>query len=75
MNFNIQHYYKRILIVDDEPFNLVALENIIKICGVVDVEERIEKSTNGQEAFEKVVEDVERNGGQFCSYDLILMDF
>ena len=53
----------------------MALENIIKICGVDNDEERIEKAINGQEAFEKVIEEVERNDGMFCSYDLILMDF
>ena len=34
LNYNIENYHKKILIVDDEPFNIVALEHIIKICGV-----------------------------------------
>ena len=44
MNLN-----RRILIVDDEPYNLIALKIMLKQCGIP--EEYIDCAYNGQEAY------------------------
>jgi CheY-like chemotaxis protein len=33
-----------------------------------------DKAFNGQEALQKVIDNVQANGGKFCNYDLIFMD-
>lgn len=47
MNIN-----RRILIVDDEPYNLIALKIMLKQCGIP--EDFIDCAYNGQEAYEIV---------------------
>ena len=67
-------YQKRILIVDDQSFNIEALFIILKYSVGLDSQSLCDKSFNGQEALQKVVDNVELNEGKFCNYDLIFMD-
>ena len=46
----IPEYQPRVLIVDDEPFNLIVLEGLLNMNGIT----RIDKAFNGLEAFEIV---------------------
>jgi CheY-like chemotaxis protein len=41
---------KKILIVDDEPFNLIALEGLFRVIGLQKIEEKIVRCYNGLEA-------------------------
>lgn len=62
---------KRILVVDDEPFNIIGLEIIIqqatKIKGIKHI---IDQAKNGQEALDIVRDNYERQ----IYYPLIFMD-
>ena len=64
----------RILIVDDQSFNIDALQVILKYSIGID-SEICDKANNGEQALNMVKKDVdENNRGLFCSYDLIFMD-
>ena len=66
---------KKILIVDDVQFNITALLIILEYSiELADVTKVCDTASNGEEAFQRVKDDVEKNGGKFCSYNLILMD-
>ena len=57
-----------VLIVDDNPFNLMMLENMLNLVGV-----KVEKAENGQEAVEMFMD----NRQKCCCktwYKLVLMD-
>jgi YesN/AraC family two-component response regulator len=43
---------RKILIVDDEPYNLIALKIMLSKCDIP--EELIDRAYNGQEAYEMV---------------------
>lgn len=64
----------KILIVDDEAFNInglyIILENVLNI----DVKTSVERASSGLEAIQKVKNDIISNNGVRCSYSLILMD-
>jgi CheY-like chemotaxis protein len=60
---------RKILIVDDEPYNLIALKIMLSKCGIP--EELIDRAYNGQEAYEMVQKAFKLK--QF-SYGLIIMD-
>ena len=66
---------RRILIVDDQNFNIdaskIILKYSIKLC---DCNEIIDSALDGQLALDKVKENVLANGNKKCSYGLILMD-
>ena len=47
---------RRILIVDDEPYNLLSLQIILQQSGYPFINEMIDCANNGQQAFEKVKE-------------------
>ena len=51
----------KILIVDDEPFNLAAIHSIMEIIGIENHIEICEEALNGEQAYETVVEDVQQN--------------
>ena len=40
----------------------------------IDVDKVCEKAIGGEQGFNAIINDLEQNGGQFCSYNLILMD-
>ena len=67
---------KKILLVDDEEFNLMALGYIVESIGIKNQKEIIcVKAFNGQQALDIIINDAQQNNGQFSSFDLILMDF
>jgi two-component system sensor histidine kinase/response regulator len=66
---------KRILIVDDEIFNIEAIKVILEHrFKIKQIDKICDNSMNGKEAVEKIVENVRQNNEYFCNYDLILMD-
>ena len=69
---HLSPYKKRILIVDDQGFNIDALMIILKFSIGLDSDTICEKALNGIEALDKVILDVSQNN--YCSYELILMD-
>ena len=68
-------YVKKILIVDDQFFNidaaLIILQYLIKIDNCLEI---CEFAQNGQQALDKVISNLEENNHRECTYDLILMD-
>ena len=67
-------HQKKILIVDDQVFNLDALIIILGMVLKIDVEKVCVKANSGEDALKKVMLDVNENGQEFSSYSLILMD-
>ena len=68
-------YQQKILIVDDQCFNIdaaiIVLKYSIKLCRSSDI---IDSASDGVLALEKVKKNVILNNYQKCTYDLILMD-
>lgn len=60
---------RRILLVDDEPYNLIALKIMLFKCNIP--EDLIDRAYNGQEAYEMVQKAYKLK--QY-SYGLIIMD-
>jgi CheY-like chemotaxis protein len=60
---------RRILLVDDEPYNLIALKIMLSKCNIP--EDLIDRAYNGQEAYEMVQKAYKLK--QY-SYGLIIMD-
>ena len=46
---------RRILIVDDEPYNLLSLQIQILICGYPQLKHMIDTANNGKQAIEIVI--------------------
>ena len=66
---------RRILIVDDQTFNIEALKIILEhSVGIPNAQSIIDWSLNGKEAVKAIERNIEANCGMGCSYDLILMD-
>ena len=66
---------KKILIVDDQSFNIDAVMIILKYAVKIENCDLVcDTAQNGLQAFEKVVEDVEANDNKMTNYELILMD-
>lgn len=60
----------KILVVDDDMFNVISLQEILKIMGF-----ESDYAANGSDAISKVHERIERRCCEFCQqYKLILMD-
>ena len=71
MNFN--HDKERILIVDDEVFNINAAKIIMQtVAGIINPNSICDEAENGQEAVDMVKNDIANNGN--CSYSLIIID-
>ena len=67
--------YKRILIVDDQSFNIDALKIIMKYKIGLETNIFCDSACDGFDAINKVINDVEENhNGEKSSYLLILMD-
>ena len=64
-----------ILIVDDEEFNLNALEIMLKYNLNVNIEKICTKARSGQEAIDLIKKNVESQNNTRCSYKLILIDY
>ena len=63
------------MIVDDQPFNLMTLKEIMK--AKFGLANEIDQATNGQEALDLVKADTQKNKAQcmnYSSYKLIIMD-
>ena len=68
-------YPQRILIVDDQTFNIDASKIILKYSiKLSNCNQIIDSACEGEQALDKVKENVFNNGNKRCSYDLILMD-
>ena len=64
----------KILLVDDEQYNIEALKIILKYHCNVDSDSICDSVFDGKQALEAVQRNVESNLGMFCEYELILMD-
>ena len=65
---------KKILIVDDQDYNISAISIILKYVVKIDPNIFIDKAFNGIEAFDKITKDITNHNGNKCTYHLILMD-
>ena len=66
---------RRILIVDDQEYNIEALKTILEYSvGLKDINQRADKAFDGQIALNMVKENVQKNGMRCLDYDLIFMD-
>ena len=75
--FDIQLFKKRslkILIVDDEQYNIDALKIILKYHCNVDSDSICDTAFDGKQALEAVQKNVDQYQGLFCEYELIFMD-
>jgi len=68
------YYKKKILIVDDQSFNIDAALIILNTTLKLNTEELCSLAYNGREACKKVVESVHAFHGERCGFDMILMD-
>lgn len=59
------------MIVDDEPFNTMGMQVILKRCGFKNIELITDVAFNGQDALDKVMQGVQ--SGNY-TYGLIFMD-
>ena len=64
----------RILLVDDEIFNIEAIEIIMRYSLNMHNIEVCDHAFNGKQALEAVKTNVNQNNKTFCQYNLILMD-
>ena len=64
----------KILLVDDEDYNLTALKIILRYHLNLNVEQICDEAVNGQEALSAIQSSVAKNNSKSCQYDLILMD-
>ena len=65
---------RRVLIVDDEVFNIQAIKIILKYYIKLDPDLVCDSAKNGEEALEMVKRNVKKNNFSDCDYWLILMD-
>ena len=61
---------RRILVVDDEPFNLLALKQMVKLSLFKDLYKLIDTADNGKDCIKKIKAARANN----ISYSLIFMD-
>jgi CheY-like chemotaxis protein len=65
----------KILIVDDQSFNIEAATVILKYSVRIKNPDQIcDSAIHGKQALEKVIQDVESHNLKHCSYKLIIMD-
>ena len=64
---------KKILIVDDEPFNILGLQQLLKQLGPKNINNIIDIAKNGLEALTLVKQAHIENDDSYC-YGLIFMD-
>ena len=65
---------KKILIVDDQEFNIKALIIILGISCRIDTDKYCVKATSGDQAIASVADNIKENEGARCDFELILMD-
>jgi CheY-like chemotaxis protein len=66
---------KRILIVDDQEFNIEALLIVLGISCRIDTDKYCVSASSGEEAFEIIGNNIKENDGASCDFELILMDY
>ena len=71
---DVKQRLQKILIVDDEAYNINALIILFEIILKIDIQATCERATSGPEAIQKVKDDLRSNNNQRSSYSLILMD-
>jgi len=59
-NFAEEKLSKRILVADDEPFNIAALEILLEQSGIEDILEAVDFVQNGLEAINLVKDGLEK---------------
>ena len=64
----------RILLVDDEMYNIEAFKILLNLHCNIDTDAICDVAWNGEEALQTVKDNVEKNSGSWCDYELILMD-
>jgi CheY-like chemotaxis protein len=65
---------KKILIVDDQQFNIEAMKIVLNYSVGIDAERLCDCAHNGKQALNMIIQDVEEQDNLSCSYNLILMD-
>ena len=60
--------------VDDQQFNIDAIEIVMLYGCKVDTKDLCDYAYNGRQAIEAVKKNVEKNEGKYCDYNLILID-
>ena len=66
---------KKILLIDDEQFNLTCLIVLLQYKLEIDVEKVCVQANSGEEALQMVKDDAEKNHNQDSSFKLILTDY
>ena len=65
----------KILIIDDELFNIDALMLILEYhAGISDIEDISSTASSGNEAINLIKKNLEDNKGEYSNYNLILID-
>ena len=67
-------YGRRILIMDDQMFNIYALKIMLRCFTIIEPDDVSDIALNGQEAIKKVVQNISNNQGSHCDYSIIFMD-
>ena len=63
------------MIVDDENFNIEAMETILKyVFKMKDVNQKCGRAMNGEQAVRQIKDNIKSHGGKYCNYSLIFMD-
>lgn len=70
-NYNKMNSNRRILIVDDEPYNILGLKIVLQQSGVNSIINIVDTAYNGQQAIDMVKKGFDKNE---YSYGLIFMD-
>lgn len=69
----LRNIQKKILLVDDEPFNIYGLQLILNMIGPKNISKIINTAHNGMEALNSVKAAHYNNDDEYC-YGLIFMD-
>ena len=67
-------YVFKILIVDDQSFNIEAIKIILKYKVGIDANSLCDFALNGKHALDMIYKNVEQNNFKMCNYNLILLD-
>ena len=62
---------RRILVVDDEPYNILGLKVVLQQSGIKNIIQKVDIAYNGQQAVDMVKNGLYKN---YNSYGLIFMD-
>jgi CheY-like chemotaxis protein len=60
------------MIVDDEPFNLLALEGLFRVIGLTNIQDKVVRGYNGLEAVQHIKDAIKENDPY--RYSLIITD-